>query len=207
MPSKPYVRVSQLQQAQPIVDSAGRPAAWFVRLINDNNGNVAAAINAIATLPAIQQALLDLDTATQAAQAAAVAAQTAADTAQGTTDANKREAALQGSYIEPGTVLSATPTTITITAHTRRYADGTSVTVNGGTIAATAMSDTDYISYNDPTRAGGAVIYAVSTTAPIQTGDTHVVGAVSIPTTGTVDGGDGPSPPGRVLPYKLQDLQ
>jgi len=63
MAAKPFVRTSTLQQSQSIVDKDGRPVAWFVRLINDNNGNVTEAINQIAQLPAIQAALLELDAA------------------------------------------------------------------------------------------------------------------------------------------------
>lgn len=207
MAAKPFVRTSTLQQSQSIVDKDGRPVAWFVRLINDNNGNVTEAINQIAQLPAIQEALLQLDAATQAANAAAAAAQTAAegaqsaaDGAQTSTDAQKREAALQGSYIEPDSVLSATTTMISVAAHTRRYADGTSANVLAGTVPATTMGDIDYVSYEDPARTGGAVAYIVSTTAPAQTGDTHVVGAVTIPIAGTANGGRGPRKPGFVEP-------
>lgn len=193
MAVKPFVRTAQLQQAIPIVDNQGRPTATFVRLINDNNGNVVAAINALAMIPEIQAALQNLDQATQAALEAA-------DQATQQTATNKREAALQGSYIEPASVLSATPATITIIAHTRRYADGTSAAVNGGTVPATASGDIDYVSYVDAARTGGAVTYVVSTSAPTQTGDTHVVGAVTIPATGSTEGGEGPRRPGYVAP-------
>lgn len=200
MALKPFVRTSTLQQSQSIVDKDGRPVAWFVRLINDNNGNVTEAINQIAQLPAIQQALLDLDAATAAANAAAAAAATAAAGAQTSTDAQKKEAALQGSYIEPNSVITATTTTITIASHTRRYADGTSASVTGGTAPVTAMGDVDYVSYNDAARTGGAVAYIVTTIAPAQTGNVHVVGAVTVPTTGTAAGGRGPRKPGFVEP-------
>jgi multidrug efflux pump subunit AcrA (membrane-fusion protein) len=198
MAGKAFVRTATLQQSQAIVDKDGRPAAWFVRLINDNNGNVVEAVNRIAVLPAIQQALADAQQAAADATAAAASANDAAQAAQDQTDATKREAALQGSYIEPASVLSASPTTITVAAHTRMYADGMSAPVSGGTIAATASGDTDYISYVDPERVGGTVTFQVSTSPPVQTGDTHVVGAVDIPTTGTVDGGEGPRRPGYV---------
>jgi len=200
MAVKPFVRTAQLQQSVPIVDGQGRPTAAFMRLINDNTGNLAQAINQIAVLPAIQEALAAAQQAAQDAMSAADAANQAADAAQQQTDATKREAALQGSYIEPASVLTATPTTITIAAHTRRYADGTNASVNGGTVPATASNDVDYISYDDADRSGGVVDYTVSTTAPTQTGDTHVVGAVSIPATGSAQGGEGPRRPGYVAP-------
>lgn len=192
------VRVALLQQSIPIVDSEGRPTPAFVRLINDNNGNVVASLNAIRAIPEIQQALGNLDAATQAAQNAATAAQQAAA-------GSAREQALVNSYIDPASVVTADPTTITIAAHTRRYADGSSVPVNGGTVAATAPSDVDYVFYDDSERDGGTVVYQVGTTPPAQTGDRHVVGAVTIPATGTAPGGEGPQRPGYVKPYDIAD--
>lgn len=200
MALKPFVRTSTLQQSQSIVDKDGRPVAWFVRLINDNNGNVTEAINQIAQLPAIQQALLDLDAATAAANAAAAAAATAAAGAQTSTDAQKKEAALQGSYIEPDSVLTSTTTTITIAAHSRMYADGTTVSVNAGSVPASGPGDVDYIVYTDEDRSGGFVFYMAVTDPPVQSGDLHVVGAITIPATGTAAGGRGPRKPGFVEP-------
>lgn len=192
------IRIPNLQQSNPIVDKEGRMTNEFARRLNDVLGQIVTLLNAIQAIPEIQAQLVNLDTATQAALDAAAAAQTAADSAQSTTDAAKREQALVNSYIEPDSVLTATPTTISIAAHTRMYADGTSASVNGGTVATTAAGDTDYVSYEDMARTGGAVMYIVSTTPPVQTGDTHVVGAVLIPETGTVDGGEGPRRPGYV---------
>lgn len=198
--AKPYVKVAILQQVQPIVDGKGRPTAAFLRLINDNGSNLAGAINAVAVLPIIQEALEQAQQAAQDATEAAAMANEAAAVAQQQTEAAKREAALQGSYIEPSSVLTASPTLITIAPHTRRYADGSSVSVSGGTVAATASGDVDYVFYSDPMRAGSSVTYIASTAAPVQTGDTHVVGAVTIPATGTADGGEGPQRPGFVRP-------
>lgn len=204
MASKPFVGTADLQQSQSIVDAQGRPAPWFVRLLNDNNRNLREAINQIAILPAIQEALEAAQQAAQNAMDAAEAANDAAAVAQNQTEATKREAAIQGSYVEPASNLTATPTTITVNGHTRRYADGTSAVVNGGTVAATGPGDTDYVSYVDNDRAGGAVTYIASTTPPTQTGDTHVVGAVAIPATGEVEGGEGPRRPGYVAAKSFQ---
>lgn len=204
MALKPYVKTATLQQSQPIVDAAGRPVPSFLTLINGNNQNLVNAINVIAQIPAIQAALRDLDTATKAAQDAADAAQMAADNAATANAAQQRETSIQSSYISPTSVLTATPTTITVASHTRYYpqpmGDPVAVMVAGGTVSATASGDVDYVSYVDPERDGGAVMYVVSTTPPTQTGDTHVVGAVEIPATGTSDGGDGPTRPGFVRP-------
>lgn len=211
MASKPFVTVALLQQSISIVDREGRPSTAFVRLINDNNANVARAINVIAQIPEIQAALERLDEATAAAQAAADAAQQAADTASSSTAAQQREASIQSSYINPSSVLTAGPTTITIVAHERFYpqpmGSPDSVQVAGGTIGATAPGTIAYVFYIDPERDGGAVAYQVSTDAPTQTGDTHVVGAVQIPTEGVSEGGDGPSRPGAVRPRENQQIE
>lgn len=192
------IRIPSLQQRNPIVDEQGRMTPEFARRLQDILTTLATAINSLQALPIIQEALAALPAVIQQAQDAADAAQAAADGASGVAASNAREQALVNSYIEPDSVITATTTTITIAAHTRRYADGTSAPVNGGTAAATAATDTDYVSYIDPERDGGAVTYIVSTIPPVQTGDTHVVGAVTIPDTGTVDGGTGPRRPGYV---------
>lgn len=209
--AKAFVSVARLQQSLAIVDKDGRPAAWFVRLINDNNANVTEAINRIAAIPEIQAALERLDEATAAAQAAADAAQAAADNAASSAAAQQREISIQTSYIEPASVLTATPTSITIIDHTRYYPQPSgapaAVSVTGGTIGSTAPGTVAYVSYVDPERNGGSVTYAVQTSPPTQTGDTHVVGAVEIPDAGEVDGGDGPTRPGYVRPREKQLAQ
>jgi len=194
-----FVRIPSFQQTQVVVDSDGRFSPAALRSLNDAFKTLGEALNTLAQIPEIQAALENLDEATQAAQAAAAAANTAAVGAQTSTDAQKREQALVNSYIEPASVLTASTTTITIASHTRMYADGTTASVTGGTAAATASTDVDYVSYVDADRSGGTVTYVVSTTPPVQTGDTHVVGAVEIPATGTADGGEGPRRPGYVV--------
>lgn len=186
------LRLPTLQANQQAVDSQGRLAPGIQRALNDAFARIQAAIQAIENIPEIQAALANLDTATQAAQQAASDANAAAQ-------AITAESALQNSYISPDTVLSATATTISVAAHTRYYTDGTSVAVNAGTVAATAAGDTDFVFYDDPARAGGAVTYQVSTTSPTQTGNRHVVGAVMVPAAGaTATGGRGPLKPGYV---------
>jgi len=198
------IRLPRLQSLAPIVDKDGKPTLTFTRYFQSFAEQIELVLNKIAEILGITD---ELDAAIQEAKAAAAAAkaaadnaQDAADGAQATTDAQKREAALQGSYIEPDSVVTASTTLITIAAHMRKYADGTSAAVSDGTVAATGMGDSDYVSYVDAARTGGVVTYVASTTPPVQTGDTHVVGAVTIPTTGTVDGGSGPRRPGFVAP-------
>lgn len=201
------VRLPRLQGANPIVDKDGRPSLTFARYFQSFAEQIERVINAIATILGITE---QLDAAIQAANRAAADAQDAADlakdqadAAKAQADATKREAALTGSYIEPDSVLTATPTLLTIAAHTRKYADGTTAAVNGGTAIATAPGEINYVSYDDPDRMGGAVTYLVTSDPPAQTGDTHVVGAVQIPETGTVEGGNGPQRPGQVYPNKF----
>lgn len=186
------------------MDSSGRPLPGFLRPLNDAFSLIVRAINALASLTGQTAAL---EEALNQAQQAVVAAQTAADNAQAAADAAKTqaqaaamEAALVNSYIDPTSVLTATTTQIAIADHTRHYADGTSVAVKGATIAATGQGDTDYVSYLDASRAGGIVPYQVSTIAPTQGMNVHVVGAVTIPATGTASGGKGPQKPGYVTP-------
>lgn len=192
------IRIPSLQQRNPIVDEQGRMTPEFARRLQDAFNSIANALNQVRAIPEIQTALAAIPDAIQQVQDATDAALAAADGASGIAAANAREQALVNSYIDPDSVITATTTTITIAAHTRRYADGTSVPVNGGTVPATGPNDTDYVSYIDTERDGGAVAYIVSTTPPVQTGDTHVVGAVLIPATGSVDGGTGPRRPGYV---------
>lgn len=198
------IRLPRLQSMAPIVDKDGKPNLTFTRYFQSFAEQIELVINKITEILGITD---ELDLAIQAANAAAAAAKAAADAAQdvadeaqATTDAQKREAALQGSYIEPDSVLSATTTTITIAAHTRMYADGTSVSVNAGSVTASGPDDVDYVVYTDEDRSGGFVFYMVVADPPVQTGDLHVVGAVTIPATGTANGGAGPRRPGFVSP-------
>lgn len=196
-----------------IVDPAtGYPSVIFARWWQDNVANglnalvavanaQAAADNADAAAATANAAAAVNATAAAAANAAAAAAQAQADAAAVTAAANAREAALVNSYITPSSVLTCTPAVITVAAHTRNYGDGTSVAVSAGTVATTSTGPVvNYVSYSDPARAGGAVTYIASTAQPTQGSDIHVVGAITVPATGTATGGNGPSPPGHVIP-------
>lgn len=199
----PFVRIPTLTQAQPFVDSQGRLTSEALRTLNGALTQLAEAVNQLAALPEIEAAL-------EAAQAAVIEAQQAANDAKGASEANKRETAIQTSYIDPMSVLSASPSLITVASHTRYYPQPTGapigVSVNGGNVVATGPDDVNYVFYIDPERDGGSVTYQVSTDPPTQTGDTHVVGAVTIPAAGTVDGGDGPTRPGYVRPNELTPI-
>lgn len=197
MAQPPSFKLPRLVSAAALVDTQGKPTGTFMQWWQQVVTRLEDAIMRIVELAGIQDQFY---TALQQAQQAAQDAKDAADMAQATTNAAKREAALQGSYIEPDSVLTATPDTITVASHTRYYADGTSIAVSGGTVAATDLGDTDYVSYSDPTRSGGAVTFIATTAVPVQTGDTHVVGAIVIPSTGSSTGGRGPLKPGYVSP-------
>lgn len=208
------LKLPRLISGAAIVDQQGKPNGTMVQWWQQVVTQIETAIKLIVQLTGIQDqfeiALQQAQQATADAQAAAQAAQGAADAAQVQTDAAKREAAIQGSYIEPASVVTASTTTVFIAAHTRYYpqttGDPIAVSVNAGSAPATGATDTDYVYYLDPDRAGGAVDYQVTTTPPTQTGDTHVVGAVTVPNTGTSDGGEGPRRPGYVAPRLQQEV-
>lgn len=163
-------------------------------------------LNAILEIPGIEAAIAAAAAAAAAANTAAAAANTAAATAQSTADAIERESNLVNSYVT-GLTLSAADagadTTITVSAHTRVYGDGTSVAVNGGSITGVPYSTAAHVYYDQVSRAGGAVTYAYSTSAATaaQTGDRHSVGAVTTPAAAAPPSNGNPvRPPGYVEP-------
>lgn len=165
-------------------------------------------LNDLLAIPEIEAALEDLDTAVETVEAAATAAQTSADEAQEAVDSVAVKDSLKNSYVDNFTapLLSISSTgSLEIKTHDRVYGDATlnpTVTVNGETIATGAVSgDVVRVSYEDSSRAGGTVIYdiIINGPAPVQSGDTHVVGAATVPATGTTDGNI-VRPPGYVEP-------
>lgn len=137
-----------------------------------------------------------------AALEAALDAQAMAAAAQQTALATSNELALVNSYIDPvGAGSASSAGTVTITAHTRRYGNGTSVSVNSGSV--TGFSPGQYVTvyYVDAARAGGAVTYQGTTSAVSQTGSTHIVWQGAIPSAGAADApGSGPTAPGYTPP-------
>lgn len=164
------------------------------------------AVNQILELPiildALEQAIIDADTA-------AANAQIAANNAQNVADGTSAETSIVSSYPSNFTapLISADNTgLITVANHDRVYGDSTlnpTVAVTGDTVSTIASTGNIVrIYYNDPARAGGAVTYLYTidpTTPPVQGGDTHSVGAVEIPAAGSVDGGP-VRPPGWANP-------
>lgn len=207
-------RLPRLPDDVPIADAkTGKPTfkfqRWwqsFIKTIETQEANQDALLAAvIAAQDAATQAQIAADLAQGAAdnaQTAADAADTAASTAQASADGANSVASLTASGTS-GLTLTATDAgasaTITISAHTRIYGDGSSVAVSGGSLTGRAYS-TDYsIYYDDPTRAGGAVTYQ-STTTPadaVQAGDRHLVGVVTTPAAAAPpNNGDVVRPPG-----------
>lgn len=150
-----------------------------------------------------------LEAAIAAADAAAANAQAAADNANAAADSITSEQSLVNSspanYAFP--LLQADNTgNVTIANHDRVYGDPTlnpTVPVTGGVVASGASPGSVVRPYyDDPTRAGGIVTYLFTVdddAFPSQTGDTHVLGAVTIPAAGTQDGNP-VRPPGNVSP-------
>lgn len=132
----------------------------------------------------------------QQAQATAAQAVQTANTTQSAID-------LTNSYTNPVGVLSASSSgAVTVSAHQRIYGDGTSVSVNAGSVSGFAPGQAVTVYYTDPARDGGAVTYLGTTNAVSQTGDTHIVGQVTIPSVGQPDEyGTGPTAPG----WKFED--
>lgn len=144
--------------------------------------------------------------AAAAADAAAVAAQTAANTANTAAETAAADSSLASSGASGLTMTASdagTDATVTISAHTRIYGNGTSVSVNGGTVTGLAYSTGYFIYYDQASRAGGAVTYQATTSAATaaQTGDRHSLGAVTTPA-----GGGGPVDGNVNLPPGVVDF-
>jgi hypothetical protein len=181
------IRIPNFQQARAIVDKDGRPSADFLRYINKAFQDIQNSANAVIA-------------AQNAADAANAAAANANAAATAVTDAS----ALANSYPTGLTITATdagTDVTIAISAHTRVYAyePPTSVSVNAGGFTAQPYDTLLYIYYSQPSRAGGAVTYQITTDATLvaQLGDVHSVGRVLTPASGAApNNGGGTSPPG-----------
>lgn len=143
-------------------------------------------INDILSLPVIEAAVASAAAAAAAANTAAAAANTAAATAQTSAKDAARVAALTNSGVNGVTITASdagASASISISAHTRVYGDGTSVSVNAGSVTGLAYSTIYYIYYDQPSRIGGAVTYLAATDklTAAQTGDRHLVGTATTP--------------------------
>jgi hypothetical protein len=200
------LKLPRLQRTISIAGRDGKPALefhqWWARFaenIEDAFNQLAATVDAIAAAQAAADAA---NAAAAAADAAAVAAQSAATGAQDAADTAAAQTNLVNSYpggLTLGATDAGTDASISISAHTRVYADGTSVSVNSGALTGLAYSTLYYVYYDDADRTGGAVSYASTTSGATaaQIGDRHLVGAVTTPAGGGgPTTGDGVEPPG-----------
>jgi hypothetical protein len=119
-------------------------------------------------------------------------ATTAQETAETAADGVTEVATLTSSGVTPNP-LSASDAganaSVSIANHTRVYGDGTTVSVIGGSVTALAYSTLYYVYYDQPSRAGGSVSYAVTTNeaSAAQVGDRHLVGTVTTPAAAAPD--------------------
>lgn len=170
------LKLPRLQARTQITEGSGLPALsfhqwWdkFAKSIEDAFNHLDATVAAIAAAQA----------AANAANAAAAAANAAAGDA-------AAQAAITNSGVTGVTITGSdagSNATASITAHTRVYGNGTSVSVNSGSVTGLAYSTLYYIYYDQPSRAGGAVTYQATTSqaTAAQTGNRHLVGSVTTP--------------------------
>lgn len=169
---------------------------------------IAAAAKVLADAAAADAAAADAAAAAAAADAAA--ADAAAAAAQADADEVIKNDKISASATEPSVVISAADVgsdcTITIAAHTRRYGDGTTLAVSGGSITGLAFSTTYAVYYDDPTTADTTPTYVATTTLknaqPNSASGRHYVDQVTTPADGGgSSSGGGYLPPGGGGPY------
>lgn len=184
--------------------AGGVPTVEFQRFWDQVCGLVEAHENYQDAILAAQTAADAANAAAAAASTAAASANTAATTAQTAADAVTDETNLVNSYVT-GTppILTATDAgsnaTITVAAHTRTYGDGSTVSITGGSIVSQPYSTLIYVYYVDATRSSTTPTFLATTSASTaaQTGNTHLVGAVTTPAAaGPPETGDAVAPPG-----------
>jgi hypothetical protein len=141
--------------------------------------------------------------AAQAAQTTANTAVTNAATAQSTANTVKRDDSISTSWTSPGNILSASDAgssaTISISSHTRKYTDATSVSVNSGSLAGLSYSTTYTVYYDQTSRAGGSVTYHATTDPNTGLANAaagrHLCGKITTPASGGGGTSGGVSPP------------
>lgn len=156
----------------------------FERYWDEAMSRLEETLNAILSIPELQQAIQD-------AQDAADAANAAADNANAVADANAAESSIVNSYVSNFTapLLNCTDAgVVTIATHDRVYGDSAlnpTVSVTGAVINTLATSgQTVRIYYDQSSRAGGAVTYQWTvdpSPPPVQGGIRHSLGTVIVP--------------------------
>lgn len=175
-------KLPRLNYKAPIAGKEGLPTFQFHRDFDAFAKAIETSLSGLAEAIAAVAAAQD---AADAANTAAAAANAAADTA--TSVAQITSSGVSGATLT-GTD-AGTDATVSISAHTRIYGDGTSVSVNSGSVTALAYSTLYYVYYDQASRAGGAVTYQATTsqTTAAQTGDRHLVGQVTTPAAAAPD--------------------
>jgi hypothetical protein len=194
--AQPPLRLTRLPSQEPRWEFTQRAWQKAMEAIEESFAGLAASVAAIEAAQA----------AADAANLAAAAANTAAATAQTAAETVEASSALANSYTTGLTITATdagTSATITISAHTRVYGDGSSVSVMGGSLTGLAYSSSFWVGYVDAARTGGAVTYTSS--ASIQgngtSADYHFVGAVTTPAAlGGPEPGVPVLPPGANIP-------
>lgn len=193
------LKLPRLQRLTAIAGRDGTPDRAFHQWWDTFAKSLETAINDLADSVA---AIAAAQAAADAANAAAAAADAAALAAQGAADDAAATSALTNSGVTGVTITgtdAGANATVSITAHTRVYGDGTSVSVNSGSVTGLAYSTLYYVYYDQASRLGGAVTYAATTSdsTAAQTGNRHLVGSVTTPAALAADtGGDYVGAPG-----------
>ena len=179
----PLKKLPKLQRSIRFVDKDGFPTIpaiqWWDAFVNRIETQENSQDALLAALAAVNAAVVVVEAAAASASADAATAQSAAAGANSV-------ASLTNSGVT-GVTITATDAganvTVTISAHTRVYGDGTSVAVNAGSVLALAYSTLFYIYYDQASRLGGAVTYLATTSVftAAQTGNRHLVGKVTTP--------------------------
>jgi hypothetical protein len=197
------IRLDRFSRGVRIVDENGVPTLQEQAREQRNLEAIENSVNAVIDA---QNAADTANAAAEAADLAAAAANTAATTAQSSATAASAASALATSGTS-GLTITATDAgadvTISISAHTRVYGDGTSVSVSSGSVTGLAYSTIYYIYYDQASRLGGAVTYVATTsqTTAAQTADRHSLGTVTTPASGfPANSGKYNLPPGVVEP-------
>ena len=184
------IRLNRLRYNLPVVNKDGTPSKLFQQDWQRSMEQIEEAVTALNTQ------VTDLSSLVAQLQQAQATAQQAVTTA----NAVSARIDLANSYTEPNSVVTASSDgTVTIAAHTRVYDNGTSVSVNGGSLTGFSEGQFVRVYYTDSAREGGTVAFQGTTDDVVQSGDIHVVGGVAIPALGQAPSeGLGSFPPGYV---------
>lgn len=195
------IRLDRYQRGVAIVDKNGNPTLQEQAANQRNLEAIEAAFASQGQQIAFLSTML---TAIQQAQADAATAN------QGVATLNAG-VSLSSSRTEPvdGLLSATSDGVIAVSAHSRIYTTGSteaSVAVDAGAVSGFAPGSFVRVFYMDAARAGGAVSYQGTTAEVTQTGDTHVVGGVTIPQAGSPPSeGSGTTPPGYVRPSSFEN--